>query len=51
MPALTVAEKTHWKDRLPKRIDRRIETLAAGPLRRKKGAKPTGAPPALSTDD
>ncbi len=29
MPGLTVAEKTHWKDRLSKRIDRRIETIAA----------------------
>lgn len=29
MPALTVAEKTHWKDRLSKRIDRRIEALTA----------------------
>ena len=29
MPALTVAEKTHWKDRLSKRIDRRIETITA----------------------
>ena len=29
MPGLTVAEKNHWKDRLSKRIDRRIETIAA----------------------
>ena len=29
MPGLTVAEKNHWKDRLAKRIDRRIETIAA----------------------
>ena len=29
MPGLTVAEKTHWKERLSKRIDRRIETIAA----------------------
>ncbi len=29
MPALTVAEKTHWKDRLSKRIDRRIEAISA----------------------
>ena len=26
---LTVAEKTHWKDRIAKRIDQRIETLVA----------------------
>ena len=29
MPGLTVAEKNHWKDRMSKRIDRRIETIAA----------------------
>ena len=29
MPGLTVAEKNHWKDRLSKRIDRQIETIAA----------------------
>ena len=29
MAGLTVAEKEHWKQRLSKRIDRRIETLAA----------------------
>jgi len=29
MPTLTVAEKTHWKDRLSRRIDRRIETITA----------------------
>ena len=29
MPGLTVAEKNLWKDRLSKRIDRRIETIAA----------------------
>ena len=29
MPGLTVAEKNHWKDRLSKRIDRRMETIAA----------------------
>ncbi len=26
---LTVAEKTHWKDRIAKRIDQRLETLVA----------------------
>jgi len=27
--AVTVTEKTHWRDRIAKRIDRRIETLVA----------------------
>jgi len=27
--SLTVAERTHWKDRIAKRIDQRIETLVA----------------------
>ena len=27
--SITVAEKTHWKDRIGKRIDQRIETLVA----------------------
>src|SRR5437016_3145348 len=29
MANLTVAEKTHWRDRIAARIDRRIETIAA----------------------
>ena len=29
MPGLTVSEKNHWKDRLSKRIDKRLETIAA----------------------
>ncbi len=29
MPGLTVSEKTHWKDRLSKRIDKRLEAIAA----------------------
>ena len=27
--AITLGEKSHWKDRIGKRIDRRIETLVA----------------------
>ena len=30
MPSLTVAEKNHWKDRIAKRIDRKIEAILAG---------------------
>jgi len=30
MANLTVAEKTHWRDRIQARIDRRIETMTAG---------------------
>jgi hypothetical protein len=30
MANLTVAEKTHWRDRIQARIDRRIEAIAAG---------------------
>ncbi len=29
MPSLTVTEKEHWKDRIARRIDKKIETLAA----------------------
>ena len=29
MPGLTVSEKNHWKDRLSKRIDKRLEAIAA----------------------
>jgi hypothetical protein len=29
MPGLTVAEKTHWRDRIAARIDKRIEAIAA----------------------
>ena len=29
MPGLTVTEKEHWKDRLAKRIERKIEVLKA----------------------
>ena len=29
MSGLTVTEKQHWKDRIARRIDKRIETLAA----------------------
>lgn len=29
MPGLTVTEKEHWKDRIAKRIDKRIETISA----------------------
>jgi hypothetical protein len=29
MPGLTVTEKEHWKDRIARRIDKRIETVAA----------------------
>ena len=29
MPGLTVTEKQHWKDRIARRIDKRIEALAA----------------------
>ena len=30
MPSLTVAEKNHWKDRIAKRIDKKIEAILAG---------------------
>jgi hypothetical protein len=30
MASLTVAEKTHWKDRIQARIDRKIEQITAG---------------------
>ena len=30
MANLTVAEKTHWRDRIEARIDRRIEAITAG---------------------
>ena len=30
MANLTVAEKTHWRDRIQARIDRRIEAITAG---------------------
>ena len=29
MPGLSVSEKNHWKERLPKRIDKRIEAISA----------------------
>ena len=29
MPELTVTEKVHWRDRIAKRIDRKIETISA----------------------
>ena len=29
MPGLTVTEKGHWKDRIEKRIDKKIETISA----------------------
>src|SRR5258708_15587967 len=29
MPGLTVTEKEHWKERIARRVDKRIETLAA----------------------
>ena len=29
MPGLSVSEKNHWKERLSKRIDKRIEAIAA----------------------
>lgn len=29
MPGLSVREKNHWKERLSKRIDKRIEVIAA----------------------
>ena len=29
MPGLTVTEKSHWKDRIARRIDKRIELIAA----------------------
>ncbi|MBI5758105.1 MAG: hypothetical protein HZA46_06270 [Planctomycetales bacterium] len=29
MPGLTVSEKNHWKDRLAKRIDKKLEAVAA----------------------
>ena len=29
MPGLTVSEKNHWKDRLSKRIDKRLDAIAA----------------------
>ena len=29
MPGLSVSEKNHWKERLSKRIDKRLETIAA----------------------
>ena len=29
MPSLTVTEKEHWKERIAKRIDKKIETIAA----------------------
>ena len=29
MPGLTVTEKEHWKNRIAKRIERKIETLKA----------------------
>ncbi len=29
MPGLTVSEKNHWKDRLSKRIEKRLEAIAA----------------------
>jgi hypothetical protein len=29
MPGLTVTEKEHWKDRIGRRIDKRIETISA----------------------
>lgn len=29
MPSLTVAEKNHWKDRIAKRIDKKIEAILA----------------------
>ena len=30
MPSLTVAEKTHWKDRIGNRLDKKIEAIVAG---------------------
>ena len=30
MPSLSVAEKSHWKDRISKRIDKKIEAILAG---------------------
>jgi hypothetical protein len=30
MPSLTVAEKEHWKDRIGRRIERKIESILAG---------------------
>lgn len=30
MPSLTVAEKHHWKDRIGKRLDKKIEAILAG---------------------
>lgn len=32
MPSLSVAEKSHWKDRISKRIDKKIEAILAGEL-------------------
>ena len=32
MPGLTVTEKEHWKDRLAKRVERKIEVLKASDL-------------------
>ena len=29
MPGLTVTEKQHWKDRIEKRIEKKLENLAA----------------------
>ncbi len=29
MPGLTVTEKGHWKDRIEKRIDKKIEAISA----------------------
>src|SRR5438105_8234017 len=30
MPGLSVTEKSHWKDRIGRRIDKRIEVISAG---------------------
>ena len=30
MPGLSVTEKSHWKDRIGRRIDKRIEAISAG---------------------